>query len=144
MHIHVYGSRYYILSLYAVVMWFFVNVLHMYMSYQQMVHGSCNFICSYHIPCPRNHYTVLFLFPSFITRMVVEVCYKGRWTEYKVMDTDMVREVTEKKIKKEGVDVEDVDVVCEGARLDVDQQWWQISGNICYIDIYNKRWDVFT
>ena len=76
--------------------------------------------------------------------MDVYVWYKGRRIEYKVMDTDMVREVTEKKIKEKGGEVEDVDVVCEGARLDVDQQWWQTSGNIRYIDIYNKRWDVFT
>ena len=98
--------------------------------------SSRNYICSCHISCPCKHYIVL---SSFITRRRVGIWCRDRWTLYGVWDTGAVKEVKEKKSEEEGVDVDDMDIVLQGRRLDEDQQWWQAGVfDYAYFDMYKK------
>ena len=52
---------------------------------------------------------------------------------YDVWDTDRAGAVKEKASKKAGLDVNDVDLVYSGTRLDDDHQWWQAQGSRIYM-----------
>ena len=102
------------------------------MFYVLPIDSPCDYICSYHIPCPCKHYTVLFLSSSFITRGCVGISNKGRETLCIVLDSDRIRGLKE-RINREGEDVDDLDLVYRGKQLGDDQQWWQ-TGRFAKID----------
>ena len=67
------------------------------------------------------------------TRTGVYLWYRGNRSLCYEWDYSTVKELKERKSKKEGLDVTAVDLVHEGKRMDDDKQWWETGA----FDVYD-------